>query len=83
MFRLAFAVLLTILVVAFAMSNTHPVTLSFVLGPPVKIRLIFLMMSTFLLGMLFFGLAAMVLKLRIRRQSKAEAQAGEGDLIKG
>lgn len=81
MTRLVSAVLFTIVVVAFAMSNTHSVTLSLLVGPPVRIRLIFLMMSTFIAGMLFFGLMAMALRLRIRRQTKATTQT-EGDLIK-
>jgi uncharacterized integral membrane protein len=85
MVRLILAVILTILVVLFAMSNTHPVMLSFVVGPPVKVRLIFLLMSAFLVGMLFSGFAAMLHQLRMRRLARATMPAEpspEGELVK-
>jgi uncharacterized integral membrane protein len=77
MVRLFTAVVLTVFLVAFAMSNMHPVRLSLLVGPPVKVRLIFLMMSTFLLGMLFLGLMAMAFRLRVRHQSKLQAQVAQ------
>jgi uncharacterized integral membrane protein len=86
MIRLAVAVSLTFLLVAFAMSNTHQVVLSFVIGRPVQVRLIFLMMSSFLGGMLFSGLLMMALKLRTRGGGASKSgppQAAKTDIIEG
>ncbi|MCP4678534.1 MAG: hypothetical protein GY854_24095 [Deltaproteobacteria bacterium] len=51
MMKLVTAIIATILVVAFAISNSHHVQLSFGFGTPVNIRLVFLLLSTFFLGM--------------------------------
>jgi uncharacterized integral membrane protein len=45
--RIALAFLATVLFVSFALSNTHHVELSFVVGRPVEIRLIFLLAISF------------------------------------
>lgn len=66
MARLIFAVSLTVAIVTFAMMNTHQVTLSFIFGQPVKVRLIFLLMSTFLMGMIFLGLFMMIWRVKAR-----------------
>lgn len=82
MIRLFLAVVTTVIVVTFAMMNTHPVTLSFIFGPPVKVRLIFLMMSSFLVGMLFVGFFTMVWRLRLRSTSRVRVEGGKGgDLV--
>jgi uncharacterized integral membrane protein len=85
MVRLVLAITLTCILVAFAMSNTHSVMLSFVLGPPARVRLIFLLMSSFLAGMLFLGLLIMALKVRTGegKQAKAVIGAEPEDIITG
>lgn len=50
--RLIVAILCTVAVVAFSMTNTHHVELSFVVGEAVKIRLISLLAVTFIAGAL-------------------------------
>jgi uncharacterized integral membrane protein len=77
MIRLLLAVLVTVAVVTFAMVNTHMVVLSFVFGPPVKVRLIFLLMSAFLLGMIFLGFLIMAWRLRDRGRASAAARHEE------
>jgi uncharacterized integral membrane protein len=66
MARLIFAVSVTVAIVTFAMMNTHQVTLSFIFGQPVKVRLIFLLMSTFMMGMIFLGLFMMIWRVKGR-----------------
>lgn len=51
MVKLALAVLLTIVIVVFSLSNSHHVDLSFALGDPIQVRLIFLLSSAFIVGM--------------------------------
>ena len=51
MVRLALAVLLTIVIVVFSISNSHHVDLSLALGDPIQVRLIFLLLSAFIIGM--------------------------------
>lgn len=76
MVRLILAVVLTISVVSFVMVNTHHVNLSFVVGPPVKIRLIFLLMSAFFVGTICTSFLMMVWRLRGRpRPDRGERSA--------
>jgi uncharacterized integral membrane protein len=72
MARLALAVLITIVIVVFSISNSHHVDLCCAVGPPIKIRLIFLLMSTLLVGMavpIFYG---MLHRMKRREQMKRE-----------
>jgi uncharacterized integral membrane protein len=75
MIRLIVAIGLTVAVVIFVMMNTHHVTLSFVFGGPVKVRLIFLMMMTFFGGMLTTSLIAMIWRLRPKKAPAPEASS--------
>ncbi len=50
MIKLALVVLLTFVIVAFGIANSHHIPVSFVLGAPVEIRLVFLILCTFFLG---------------------------------
>jgi len=50
MSRILGAVAVTAMFLAFAFSNSQHVALSFVLGPPVEIRLIFLLLVAFVSG---------------------------------
>jgi len=54
------------------------VALSFIFGPPVKIRLIFLLLLTFLLGALTTTFLGMAGKLRVRRRLRSET-GGDAD----
>jgi uncharacterized integral membrane protein len=50
MLQLLVAVMLTVTAVMFAMANTHHIELNFVVGDPVEVRLIFLLLATFMAG---------------------------------
>ncbi len=51
MIKLTLTVLATVMIVVFAISNSHHVDLSLAVGKPVEIRLIFLLLSAFIIGM--------------------------------
>jgi uncharacterized integral membrane protein len=85
MIRLVLVLLATILVVAFFVMNLHPVTLSLVVGPPVQIRLIFLIITAFVVGMVSgvvfkFVTARYVQRKRPRRGSDLGSY-GDDDLL--
>ena len=71
MLRLLLAVAVTVAVVIFVMMNMHHVTLSFIVGPPVKIRLIFLLLSTYVVGILTAAFATMIWRVRLDRRRRA------------
>ncbi len=82
MFRLVVAMTATMAAVVFVMTNTHHVKMSFVFGSGVRVRLIFLLMITFLLGAIASRFFSMILNLRFRRLSKqlrSEGKATEVD----
>ena len=73
MFRLAGAVLATIAIVVFAISNFHHVDLSFGVGKPVEIRLIFLLLNSFIIGMavpVFYRLIRCIDRDKLERREK-------------
>lgn len=72
MFRLILAVVATISAVVFVMANTHEVELSFVIGAPVQVRLIFLLMLTFLAGLITSWLWGLISQVRWRRRVRNE-----------
>jgi len=86
MFRLILAIVATVTAVVFVMANTHHVEISFVFGAPVRVRMIFLLMVTFLTGVVTAGLWGLVSNVRWRRRMRdllrkeraaAEAAASE------
>ncbi len=88
MIRLVAAIALTVVAVVFVMANTHDVKLSFIFGSPVEVRLIFLLMSTFLLGAVATGFFGMISSLRLKRRlsrrrrgSKKDSANEPGDLV--
>jgi uncharacterized integral membrane protein len=60
--------LITLVVVIFAMSNMHIVSISFFVGPPVEVRLIFLLMCSFAMGVLLTLFYLMLKKIMINRR---------------
>ncbi len=52
MIKLALVVLTTIAIVVFAISNSHHVDLSLAVGKSIEVRLIFLLLSAFIIGMM-------------------------------
>ena len=74
MLRLLLAVAVTVAVVIFVMMNMHHVTLSFIVGPPVKIRLIFLLLSTYVVGILTAAFVTMIWKVRLDRRRRSAPQ---------
>jgi|GEM_PF-3340244 uncharacterized integral membrane protein len=83
MLRLVLTVVGTIALVTFAMSNSHHVGLSVVLGAPVRIRLVFLLLVTFFVGMsipLFYStvkhMRASQRRKRAKKMAAKRSQAG-------
>ena len=72
MFRLILAIVATVSAVVFVMANTHEVELSFVIGSPVRVRLIFLLMLTFLAGLITSWLWGLIAQVRWRRRVRKE-----------
>jgi hypothetical protein len=68
--RLVLAIFGTIALVAFVMVNTHHVKLSFVVGEAVEVRMIFLLLTTFFLGMATTWFTQMGLRVRARQRSR-------------
>jgi len=87
MIKLALAVLATIAIVAFVISNAHHVDLCFPACKPMAIRLIFLLLSAFVVGMLvpvFYGLIRRLDSERQLRRENELRQAVErvnGDIV--
>jgi len=81
MFRLILAIVATVSAVVFVMANTHQVEISFVLGAPARVRLIFLLMVTFLAGLItswLWGLIAHVRwRSRVRNELRQERVAAD------
>lgn len=51
MFKFILVVLLTVVIVTFSIANSHHVPMSLIFGAPIRIRLVFLLLSTFFIGM--------------------------------
>ena len=66
MVRLITAVALTVVVVAFSMANAHHVELGYLVGEPVRIRLVFLLWVAFGVG--FLGTTLYAMAVRVRRE---------------
>lgn len=81
MWRLGSTIIGTAAVVAFSVANTHHVELSFVFGPPVRVRMIFLLLSTFSLGYVVAMLTWQVLAIRRRRTARKTGVEPAGDLM--
>jgi len=71
MIRLALLIGSTVLLVAFVMMNMHLVTLNVVVGPPVQIRLIFLLLTAFFIGLALSWSFKAIRKTRARRRARS------------
>jgi uncharacterized integral membrane protein len=79
--RLIVAILCTVAVVAFSMTNTHHVELSFVIGDAIKIRLISLLAVTFITGALTVYFYQAV--TRVTRRSEHPSRSRFADVDRG
>jgi uncharacterized integral membrane protein len=61
------------LVLLFALNNTHHVEMSLIFGTPVHVRLVFLLLTTFLIG----HFSAVVLNLYLRTKTNSGANRAE------
>ncbi|MBI4704538.1 MAG: DUF1049 domain-containing protein [Deltaproteobacteria bacterium] len=75
MVRLVLIVVATAAVVAFAVANSHHIELSLVLGKPAQIRLIFVLGTTFLAGLVTGVLWSTLRQLRRVEAARAGALA--------
>jgi len=71
MARLIAVVLITVVIVVFAMANMHHIELSLVVGKPAQVRLIFLLGSAYLAGMVTSVLWGMARKLQRSRELRS------------
>lgn len=80
--RLIVAILCTVAVVAFSMTNTHHVELSLVFGEAVKIRLISLLAVTFIAGGLtvYFYQAVTRVTRRVERPRRSASEDAEREM---
>jgi len=62
-----------VLILLFAVNNTHHVEMSLIFGTPVHVRLIFLLLTTFLLG----HFTAVLLNVYVRTKINATAKRAE------
>jgi uncharacterized integral membrane protein len=77
MSRLLLAAAATITLVLFAMANSHHVELSYIVGEPIRIRLIFLVACAYAAGMATSYFYQLVAQLgRRRRRAAIERHGG-------
>jgi predicted MFS family arabinose efflux permease len=81
MIRLVTAIVLTATLVGFSLANTHRVPLSFVVGPAIHVRMIFLLFSAFAAGVLttYFALQIQAVKKSMREKREARERALEAE----
>jgi uncharacterized integral membrane protein len=73
MLQLVLAIIATITAVLFAMANSHDVELSYIVGEPIRIRMVVLLAGVFVAGWVgatFYQMVAQV--TRRRRRVRAE-----------
>ena len=70
MIKLIFAVLFTIVLVAFSMANAHHIELSVIFGKPIEIRLIFLLATSYTLGAVSSTIFTMVRQLKRKQETR-------------
>jgi uncharacterized integral membrane protein len=75
MTRLFLAATAAIILVLFAMANTHVVTLSWLFGPPVQVRMISLLLIAFLAGAATVAVSGMRSGMRRRTGLKRGARS--------
>lgn len=81
MWRLLTTIIGTAAVVAFAVANTHHVEMSIVIGAPIRVRLIFLLMSTFAVGSFATVLCWQIMALRNRLAERRARTAASQDFV--
>ncbi len=74
MIRLGLAVMATVVIVVFAISNSHHVDLRIAIGEPVQIRLIFLLLSAFIAGMVVPVFYRLYRRLDLDKQLRRESE---------
>jgi uncharacterized integral membrane protein len=75
--KLLLIVVAGILVLLFALNNTHRVEMSVIFGTPVHVRLVFLLMTTFLIGYFTAVLVNIYVRTRINSTAKRSETRGK------
>jgi len=78
MVRLVLAVMATVLAVVLAISNSHHVELSLGIGKTVEIRLVFMLLTAFIIGMAVPVFYRLIRRLDRDKQMKRERELHEG-----
>ncbi len=74
MFQLALAILVIVVIVVFSIANSHHVQLSFVIGAPIEVRLVFLLMCAFFMGMVIPIFYRLIQRLNSDRKTEQEKE---------
>jgi len=73
MLQLVLAVAVTIAIVLFGLANSHDVELSYIVGEPIRIRMIFLLFCVFFAGWVAAYFYQMIVQVN-RRRSRIRAE---------
>jgi uncharacterized integral membrane protein len=68
MLQLVLAVAVTITIVLFGLANSHDVELSYIIGEPIRIRMIFLLFCVFFAGWITAYFYQMIVQVNRRRR---------------
>jgi uncharacterized membrane protein YciS (DUF1049 family) len=74
MLRLFGAIVFTVIAVAFSMANMERVRLNFVVFPPTQVRLFFLLLISFIAGVLVSTFVSMMMRLRLKTRLRTALQ---------
>ena len=74
MARLTLTVLITVVIVIFSLANSHHVQLSFVVGKPIEIRLVFLLNCAFFMGMIVPVFHQLIQRVKREKKIKQEKE---------
>ncbi len=83
MAQILIAIFLTIVLVVFAMSNSHHVYLGYGFGEPIEIRLIFLLAVTFFSGVTFAWFWRMFSTVKTKRAARKTLVKVDGAMARG
>lgn len=77
--QLVVAIVLTVVLVAFSVANSHHVALSYVFGEPTRVRLIFLLWIAYGAGLLASILY--LLSVRAARRARARREGPDAEIV--
>ena len=79
MFQLIILVVIVVFVTIFAMDNLHHVELGIIAGKPVQVRMVFLLLTCYLLGFFSSSVLSLYKRARNGKPRKKAAEVDEED----